>query len=82
MRISVAIVQMAVQTLFRHFFLVIGVVPLDLKKRNEERRSEVYRLCEQFGAKIVDDVTPETTHLVAVQWGTRCVQSLDFTFKF
>ncbi|CAJ0961396.1 unnamed protein product, partial [Mesorhabditis belari] len=61
------------QVLRNTSIVLSGVVPLDMKKRKEEHRSEVYRLCEQFGARIVEDITPETTHLIAVQWGTKKV---------
>ncbi|CAJ0577508.1 unnamed protein product, partial [Mesorhabditis spiculigera] len=50
-----------------------GVIPTQYKEQKREHESQVYRLCDQFGAKLVDEVTPEITHLVAVQWGTKKV---------
>ncbi|CAI5438452.1 unnamed protein product [Caenorhabditis angaria] len=43
-----------------------GIVPLNEKIE----KTDVYRICIQFGAKIVDSVTEEVTHVVAARWGT------------
>ncbi|RCN36980.1 BRCA1 protein [Ancylostoma caninum] len=48
-----------------------GVVPLGVKPEH----SEAYRLCVQFGAVVADQVTEQTTHLIAVRWGTTKVMA-------
>ncbi|ETN81943.1 BRCA1 protein [Necator americanus] len=48
-----------------------GVVPLGVKPEH----SEAYRLCVQFGATVADQVNEQTTHLVAVRWGTTKVMA-------
>ncbi|VDN95696.1 unnamed protein product [Brugia pahangi] len=49
-----------------------GIVPVgvDIKK------TEVYRLCVQFGAVVTDNVNNSTTHVIAARWGTTLVQFL------
>uniref|UniRef100_A0A1I7VZQ7 RNA polymerase II subunit A C-terminal domain phosphatase n=2 Tax=Loa loa TaxID=7209 RepID=A0A1I7VZQ7_LOALO len=43
-----------------------GIVPVgvDIKK------TEAYRLCMQFGAVVMDNVSDSTTHVIAARWGT------------
>ncbi|CAB3407788.1 unnamed protein product [Caenorhabditis bovis] len=43
-----------------------GIVPINEKVE----KTDVYRLCEQFGAKMADTVTDDVTHVVGVRWGT------------
>uniref|UniRef100_A0A8R1HHI3 RNA polymerase II subunit A C-terminal domain phosphatase n=1 Tax=Caenorhabditis japonica TaxID=281687 RepID=A0A8R1HHI3_CAEJA len=46
-----------------------GIVPLGEKLE----RTDIYRLCQQFGATIVSDITDEVTHVVAARYGTQKV---------
>ncbi|CAI2320665.1 unnamed protein product [Caenorhabditis sp. 36 PRJEB53466] len=46
-----------------------GIVPQGQKLEH----TDIYRLCQQFGASIVPDVTEEVTHVVAARYGTQKV---------
>ncbi|KAK6105216.1 FCP1-like phosphatase phosphatase domain protein [Brugia pahangi] len=50
-----------------------GIVPVgvDIKK------TEVYRLCVQFGAVVTDNVNNSTTHVIAARWGTTKVHEAE-----
>lgn len=43
-----------------------GIVPVGV----DAVKTEAYRLCVQFGAAVVENVTNATTHVVAARWGT------------
>uniref|UniRef100_A0A1I7T199 RNA polymerase II subunit A C-terminal domain phosphatase n=1 Tax=Caenorhabditis tropicalis TaxID=1561998 RepID=A0A1I7T199_9PELO len=44
-----------------------GIVPTGEKLE----RTDIYRLCDQFGAKILPEVTDEVTHVVGARYGTQ-----------
>ncbi|CAI4230291.1 unnamed protein product [Auanema sp. JU1783] len=61
------IIEWLRQQVLRHLVIVLsGVVPLGL----ELERSDIYRLCNRFGAKVEKVVTDQTTHVIAARWGT------------
>uniref|UniRef100_A0A0K0DAD0 RNA polymerase II subunit A C-terminal domain phosphatase n=1 Tax=Angiostrongylus cantonensis TaxID=6313 RepID=A0A0K0DAD0_ANGCA len=69
--VKVVISYIKKQVLRGLVIVLSGVVPLGVKSEN----SEAYRLCVQFGATVADQVTEQTTHLIAVRWGTTKVMN-------
>ncbi|XGW25031.1 hypothetical protein V3C99_006455, partial [Haemonchus contortus] len=69
--VKVVISYIKKQVLRGLVIVLSGVVPLGMKTEH----SEAYRLCVQFGATVADQVTEQTTHLVAVRWGTTKVMA-------
>ncbi|PIO58275.1 BRCA1 protein, partial [Teladorsagia circumcincta] len=69
--VKVVISYIKKQVLRDLVIVLSGVVPLGMKIEH----SEAYRLCVQFGATVADQVTEQTTHLIAVRWGTTKVMA-------
>ncbi|MFH4982506.1 hypothetical protein AB6A40_009215 [Gnathostoma spinigerum] len=43
-----------------------GIVPVGV----DPEKTDAFRLCIQFGAKVTQDITKDTTHVIAARWGT------------
>lgn len=69
--VKIVISYLKKQVLRGLVIVLSGVVPLGMKVEH----SEAYRLCVQFGATVADQVTEQTTHLIAVRWGTTKVMA-------
>lgn len=54
------------QVLKDEIIALSGIVPIGFPKN----RSLIYRLCEQFGAKVVDAIDDEVTVLIAANAST------------